>query len=206
MLEDGLYEQLVNQLLKEKINDGSKIVDTRELSEEDASRTLSRYVAEVVELGMNSCNNVSSKIQMANNLIENLQLQTNENSLSSFAIPLEKINDKGTVGALELLSVSGRENNVRTVNDNVKPVRPQTSLVESSLFTGSEKEPSMFAELQKEILTADRIDMLVSFIRCAGIRLIYDQLYRQRRKVKNNHHFLHGSYGSRRCGKASRTA
>ena len=29
MLEDGLYEQLVNQLLKEKINDGSKIVDTR---------------------------------------------------------------------------------------------------------------------------------------------------------------------------------
>ncbi|SFP26511.1 Helicase conserved C-terminal domain-containing protein [Ruminobacter amylophilus] len=176
MLEDGLYEQLVNQLLKEKINDGSKIVDTRELSEEDASRTLSRYVAEVVELGMNSCNNVSSKIQMANNLIENLQLQTNENSLSSFAIPLEKINDKGTVGALELLSVSGRENNVRTVNDNVKPVRPQTSLVESSLFTGSEKEPSMFAELQKEILTADRIDMLVSFIRCAGIRLIYDQL------------------------------
>lgn len=173
MLENGLYEQLINQVIDRELNDDKKLIKTRKLSEEGSEKILSRYVAEVVELGLRSCGSMAEKIDLANNLIENIKNQTSQSSLSDYAIAT---GDGSDDIANELLSVSDKANNVQAVNDNIEVIRPKTSLVESSLFTGSDKEPKMFEELRNEIASADRIDMLVSFIRCAGVRLILKPL------------------------------
>lgn len=53
-----------------------------------------------------------------------------------------------------------------------------TSLVNSFLFTNSRNDVSMIHELNREIMTCDRMDMLISFIRFSGLSLILPCLRR----------------------------
>jgi len=50
--------------------------------------------------------------------------------------------------------------------------RPHTPLAESSLFTGSPHEPQLAHELLEEMRSADAVDILVSFIKWTGLRLL----------------------------------
>lgn len=55
-------------------------------------------------------------------------------------------------------------------------VRPDTPLARSALLTGTRLDPSLGSQLRKEVATADRIDILCSFIRWSGLRILLEDL------------------------------
>ena len=58
-----------------------------------------------------------------------------------------------------------------------KPLsRPDTPLTNAALFTGTASDLTLESELKKEIQTADSIDILCSFIRWGGLRLLLPYL------------------------------
>ncbi|MDO8873594.1 MAG: DEAD/DEAH box helicase family protein [Methanoregula sp.] len=161
-LPHGLYEQLINTHLEEKLRQQGITISKDALKNFDSSVLLSQYLGPVLKKSLGFLEDyegsASEQIACCNDIIRLLATITNEECLSQCTIP-----DEGEI----LLSVG----------DNKRSsARPVTPLAQSSLFTGSALEPSLIQELKAEILSADRIDLLVSFIKWSGIRLLMEEL------------------------------
>ncbi|MCQ6964051.1 DEAD/DEAH box helicase family protein [Aromatoleum toluolicum] len=57
-----------------------------------------------------------------------------------------------------------------------RPTQPPTGLLAPWLFTAGRADPSLFAELRAELGSADRVDIVVSFITWSGLRKLLDVL------------------------------
>jgi len=171
MLPYGIYEQVINKLISSELNYEDNIVITDSINKEEASQILAQYFKDILEKGLqilkDSGGDISQQIELCNKLVNVIASETNENFIKDFIV------DKK---AELLMAYLQKKNNIYAINDNINIVGPTTSIARSSLFTGAVHEPSMFSELKKEILSCDRIDMLVSFIKWSGLRLIIDEL------------------------------
>lgn len=171
MLHDGLYEQVLNRKLEDELAKTDKISETADIDVAEASKILAKYVAEVVQKGLENVadngGDVFAQVELANRIIKTVVDGTHETDFIEMSV---------SERAKELLSLFDSKNSILALDPKAKIVRPETSIAESSLFTGAVREPQMFTELKKEILSCDRIDMLVSFIKWSGLRLILDEL------------------------------
>ena len=173
MLQPGLYEQVINQKLD---NELSIIPEARQstapIDKAEASKVLAQYLSEVVQQGLDNVvdngGDISAQIALTNKIVSLIQNTTKEADFASM----------GVAQRAEQLLALLRENDPRLIlGKTAKDVeRPETSVAQSSLFTGAIHEPQMFSELKKEIGSANQIDMLVSFIKWSGLRLIMDEL------------------------------
>ena len=138
----------------------------------EAAAILAQYAAGIVRQGLENMldkgGDLAAQIDLINQIVHMIQHATREPDFLALAVDAR---------AEQLLALL-RENDPRlALGKTAADVkRPETSLAQSSLFTGAVREPQMFAELKKEIVSADRIDMLVSFIKWSGLRLIIDEL------------------------------
>lgn len=172
MLKDGLYEQVINKNIDSELTDcADKIFSTAAIDKAEASKVLSKYLTEVVEKGLDNIidngGDVSSQIELVNKIVSAIKDETGENDFCEMSVSKR---------AEQLLSLYDKKNNLLAIDEKTKITRPETSISQSSLFTGAIHEPQMFTELKKEIVSSDRIDMLVSFIKWSGLRLIMDEL------------------------------
>ncbi len=173
MLTSGLYEQVINTALSRElseISDECKCIAP--INEAEASKVLAQYLADVIEKGLDNLlekhRSVSKQIALANQIVTLIQNVTKEADFAALSV------DQQAEQLLALL----REQDPRLAAGKTATAlpRPETSIAQSSLFTGAIHEPQMYTELKKEIVSADRIDMLVSFIKWSGLRLLMDEL------------------------------
>lgn len=171
MLKDGLYEQIINKGLETELSSTDKLSATAPIDSAEASRVLAKYIAEVVEKGLDNVadngGDVNSQVALANRIISTIINETRENELDEMTVAER---------AEQLLALFDKKNSILAIDEKAAIIRPETSIAQSSLFTGAIHEPQMFTELKKEIISCNRIDMLVSFIKWSGLRLIMDEL------------------------------
>lgn len=169
----GLYEQVINTALNREL---SEIPDARKsvapIDKAEASKVLAQYLADVVQKGLENVvdngGDISTQISLANQIVTLIQNTTQEADFAALSV------DQRAEQLLALLREQDPRLAVGKTAANLS--RPETSIAQSSLFTGAIHEPQMYTELKKEIVSANRIDMLVSFIKWSGLRLLMDQL------------------------------
>ena len=161
-LYPGLYEQVINNDLTHElaeIPDACKAVAP--IDKAEASKVLAQYLADVVQKGLDNVldngGDISAQIALANRIVGLIQDTTHEADFAAMGV------DKRAEQLLALLREADPRLAVGKTAADIE--RPETSIAQSSLFTGTVHEPQMFTELKKEIVSADRIDMLVSFVK-----------------------------------------
>ena len=171
MLHEGLYEQVINKELDTELSATDKLCQTAPIDSAEAAKVLSKYVAEIVEKGLENVldngGDISSQVELVNRIVATIVAQTREADF-----------DRNSVAerAEQLLALLDKRNSVFALDEKAQITRPETSIAMSSLFTGAVHEPQMYTELKKEIVSCNKIDMLVSFIKWSGLRLIIDEL------------------------------
>ncbi len=171
----GIYEQIINQLFRVKINSYDKSVyyiGEKRIGKEEAIIHLSRYLAHIIqgivaevavdEAGADRC------VRFINSVIKKLGKEFSvtdfeDNLIDADASILTAVMDRATCDYPDIA-------------EYVQRITPLTSLTSCTLFTGSNLSVDMISELKKEILSADKIDILVSFIRMSGLNLMLNEL------------------------------
>ncbi len=155
----GIYDALLDEELREGLTRHPELRTV--LGKIEAEEQPSRYaafVAKILEEALRRRPDPTTRLALCNHLIESISQEPEDHHL--LARRLTKTQKQ------ILLEITPPNYGTSQVP------RPETPIIESSLFTGSPQEPQLVHELQKEMCSADSVDILVSFIKWSGLRLL----------------------------------
>jgi superfamily II DNA or RNA helicase len=173
-VELGLYEQLINKLIANKLNllsNEAFFIKSTQLDKEEAARYLSLYLSETIKFALNEIKDehkTLKQIELSNKIIQLLITELPGVSLSENLIDNE--------GKILDAVFSKLDSPFADFNNRIKEITPYTRLSQSELFTGNNVGISLESEIKKEILSSDEICWLVSFIKYSGIRIFKEEL------------------------------
>jgi superfamily II DNA or RNA helicase len=173
-LELGLYEQLINKLIFNRLqlnNENEFFIKRTSLDKEEAARYLSLYLSETIKYALNEIkeeDKTIKQIELSNKIIQLLIAELPNINLSE-----NLIENEGKI--LEAI-FSRLDSPYADFEKRLKEITPYTRLSQSELFTGNNVGISLESEIKKEILSSDEINWLVSFIKYSGIRIFKEEL------------------------------
>lgn len=174
MAVQGLYEQLINKLISSSLNklDRNKFhIKETVIDKNEAARVLSLYLTEVIQIALNLIagkDSIEKQIELSNKIISLLSTELGDEDFVDDLIETE---------AKILTAIFSKIDPPFSDFENyLKEITPYTRLSQSELFTGNNAGISLESEIKKEILSSDKINFLVSFIKWTGIRIFEKEL------------------------------
>ncbi|WP_345204881.1 DUF3427 domain-containing protein [Fodinibacter luteus] len=157
MLE-GLYESLITQALERRLAGNPNLDVHREsVDDADAPDVLARHVRDVTLRALRHERDAGRRLALVNRLVETLG--ASEDSLSA----------TGQLLAVAMPPAPGAV--VRALSE-----RPSTPLSDAALLTNAPGEPGIGHEIRAELASADRVDVIMAFVKWYGLRLFEDRL------------------------------
>ena len=167
-MQEGIYESIIYLALKKKLDLISRdrfLIHELEVDPTEASIILTNYLSKLIMIALKEFkdnNQVEQQIKFINDLIHFIDNELHL-ELSNDLILQE--------GRILTAIVSKIAKTDEQIINSIKESLPLTGLRTSSLFTGSNAEISIDSELERDILSANRILWIVSFIRWSGLRI-----------------------------------
>lgn len=175
MMQQGLYEELINKIISSKLDALDRneyYIKENTIDKKEASRILSQYLIEIIRFALNLISgddSIERQIELSNKIIFLLRTELED----------ENFNDDLIATEAKILSAIFKKIDARfsDFDKHLKEITPYTRLSQSELFTGSNAGISLESEIKKEILSSDKINFLVSFIKWTGIRIFEKELF-----------------------------
>lgn len=173
-MNQGLYEELVTKLINYKINELDKdIFQVKKtlIDKAEAAQLLSQHIGKTIKHAFTLIKGddiVETQIEIANKIILFLKEELRKEEFEDDLIETE--------GKILKAVFTKVDAHFTDLDLHLKEITPYTRLIHSELFTGGNSGTTLESELRKEILSSDRIDLLVSFIKWKGIRILEREL------------------------------
>ena len=171
-LRPGLYELLVTKAVEERLR-GPEVVPP-DLLETRASAVLARHIGQLVEralLDLQGADDPAAQVGLVNDLVACIRAAAPEafdGDADDVVPPLRELTEVSP-GA----TPSG---DLRRID------RPTIPLADSALLVNGRGEPAIGNELNRELASADAVDVLIPFVRWSGVRIVIDRLAEVRRR------------------------
>lgn len=173
-MNQGLYEELVTKLITFKLNELDQEtfqVKTTAIDKAEAAQLLSEHIGKTIRHAftlIKGDNVLENQIEISNKIILFLKDELKKEEFKDDLIETE--------GKILKAVFTKVDAHFTDLDLHLKEITPYTRLIHSELFTGGNSGTTLESELRKEILSSDKIDLLVSFIKWKGIRILEKEL------------------------------
>lgn len=151
----GIYEKVLDVELKKLLEEQVELKPVlRKLDDELAPQVYAQFVSKLLEKTLTAAAK-EQRIALVNRVLELLSANDGLDYIKRHQL----LNDE--------------KNLLTEINEKAKKFfRPASPLSSSALLTGQGMDPPLEHELRAEMFSADRVDILISFIKWSGLRLL----------------------------------
>lgn len=180
IINPGAYETLISQALQEKLQKlptSDYVIKKDRIDSAESYKMLAEYLTGIVSdilktyfRRKDSTDTISAQVEVVNGILKFIEKEWNAEGIETYSDLLSDDNKQVFLRGI-YNKVGHTEEQVEEVSKN----HPVSGYRVSSLFTGG-NDISMDDEVRRDIQTSDEIDLVVSFIKFEGLRLLIDDL------------------------------